>query len=255
MIIKKLLRRGTEHTNFSEDALAYKEMNNFLYACVFDGCSKGKESYFASTLFSKVFHNVTDTLASILDNPEDSMEKNAKMLIFQMSRKIQETRELLKLHVVELMSTMVLCVLDKNSNSCFIVAIGDGYFRVDEVESFIKNTKFAAEEQGENKPDYLAYSLEFIQNYNDFERWYAQIPEKHLFEGVTNISIASDGMNTFAEFRAPKEDVMKISPVDFLVRDETFIENEIMLEKKYNILNLKYCMANKDDLSLIRIKI
>lgn len=252
MIIRTLLRRGTDHKNFTEDFLAFKECDNFLYACVFDGCSKGKESHFASTLFAKAFRDTLESLNHLFDNSTSSLESNAKMLVFQMARKVHEVKSILNLNIVELMSTVVLCVVDKNTNNCYIAAFGDGYFRVDGVESFIQNTKFADQEQSENKPDYIAYDIEKIQNYADFDTWYSEKKEFHTFENVTDITISSDGMNTFAKFKPSEEDV---DPVGFLVRDENWMDKEIMLEKKYNILQSRYCMLNKDDLGMIRIKL
>lgn len=251
MIIRTLLRRGTDHKNYAEDSLAYKEMDNFLYACVFDGCSKGIESHFASTLFAKAFRDTIQELRPIFDNSTTSLESNAKMLIFQISRKVFEVKKTLGLDIIELLSTIVLCVIDKNTNNCYIAAFGDGYYRVDEIESFIKNTKFADQEQSENKPDYLAYDLDMIQNYSDFELWYSKKTECHLFENISDVTISSDGMDTFACFKPCDE---KINPIDFLVKDDMWFEKEIMLDKKYNILQSKYCLLNKDDLGVIRIK-
>ncbi len=255
MIIKTLLRRGTEHKNYSEDSLICKEMNNYVYACVFDGCSSGVDSHFASALFKKAFNDVTNNLEHVLEKTEDGIEKNLKFLTFQIARKVYEVKQLLDLETKELLSTMIICVLDKGTQNCMIAAFGDGYFRVDETEVFIKNTKFAHLDNSESRPNYISYNLDFIQNYNDFEEWYAAQPEKHFFEDVTNITIASDGIETFSKYREPKNPTDTINPIDFLVKDELFLDHKIMLEKKYNILNSKYCMANKDDLSLIRIKV
>lgn len=256
MIIKTLLRRGTDHKNYAEDALVYKEMNNFVYACVFDGCSSGVDSHFASALFKKAFNDITSKLEHVLDKSEDGIEKNLKFLTFQIARKVYETKQLLDLKTNELLSTMVICVLDKGAQNCMIAAFGDGYFRVDETECFIKNTKYAELVNSENRPHYLSYNLDFIQNYNDFEEWYSKQPEKHFFEDVTNITIASDGLETFSKVGIPKEEAFNnVNAIDYLVRDEQFLGHAIMMEKKYNILNSKCCLLNKDDLSLIRIKV
>lgn len=255
MIIKTLLRRGIDHKNYAEDSLACVEMKNFVYSCVFDGCSSGKDSHFASTLFKKAFNDVINKLGHILDNSENEIEYNLKFLTFQIARKIYETKQVLDLKTEELLSTMVVCVLDKGTQNCMIAAFGDGYFRVDDVECFVKNTKFLHLEDGENRPDYIAYNLDFMQNYNDFEVWYTMQPEKHFFEDVTNVTIASDGLDTFTKYREPKNPEDVVNPVDYFVKDELFLGHEIMLEKKYNLINSKYCMTNKDDLSLIRIKV
>lgn len=252
MIIHKLIRRGTDHKNYAEDSLACKELENFVYACVFDGCSKGIESHFASTLFAKAFNDTLNGLTHLFDNSTTSLESQARMLLFQMARKVREVQSVLNLDIIELMATIVLCIVDKNTKSCYVVAIGDGYFRVDDMELFIQNTKFVGQEQSENKPDYIAYDLNKIQNYSDFELWFSQKKELHLFENVTDITISSDGMNTFSEFKNSED---RTDPVAFLVRDEEMLDNKIMLDKKYNILQSKYGVINKDDLGMIRIKL
>lgn len=252
MIVRTLLKRGSDHKNFAEDSIVYQELDNFLYACVFDGCSKGIESHFASTLFTKAFRDSITKLNHVFDNSTASLESQAKMLVFQMGRKVWETKNLLNLNPIELMSTIILCIVDKNTRNCYIVAFGDGYYRVDGVENFIKNTKFANEDSGENKPDYIAYNLENIQNYSDFEFIFSQNPERHQFENVTDISISTDGMNTFAKFKQVDE---TIDPVEFLVKDDNWMKNDIMLAKKHNVLMSRYGLINTDDLGMIRIKL
>ena len=250
MKIHRVLRRGSDHPDFCQDAIAEAETSNFIYCCVFDGCSGGKDSHFASALFVKAFNDVAHTLQAIL-NKEDSIEQNAKFLAYMISRKISEVKIILNLDIIELLSTMVLCVINKNTKECLIVAFGDGYFYVDGTEVIIKNTRFISKENGDNMPDYIAYDLDKIEAFGDFEQWFNSKSEIHKFENVQNVSIASDGICTFKNYKATDN---KVNPIEYLVQDEAHMDTKNMLERKYNILRNTYNMMNTDDLSLIRIK-
>ena len=251
MILHKLIRRGSDHPDHCEDFYAIGETPNFIYCSLFDGCSGGKDSHFASTLFSKAFNDVIKNMSDVLDEESKPIEHNAKFLIYMMSRKISEIKQVLHLDTIELLSTIVMCTINKNTKECIITAFGDGYFYVDGKEVMIKNTRFISKENGDNMPDYIAYDLKEIENREMFDYWFFQKSEIHKFENVTNVSIASDGIGTFREF---KDSTDTINPIDYLVKDESFIETKNMLERKYNILHNRYFLVNTDDVSIIRIK-
>lgn len=252
MKIHTVLRRGSDHNNFCQDFYSIGETPNFLYCAIFDGCSGGKDSHFASALFGKAFDDVIKNMHGVLDVENHLIEQNAKFLIYMITRKIKEVKQVLHLNIVELLSTVVLCTINKNTKECFITAFGDGFFYVDGVEVLIKNTRFISKENGDNMPDYLVYDLAQIETYSEFELWFSQKSEIHKFENVSNISIASDGIGTFKIFKQCSE---TINAIDFLVKDESLMDTKNMLERKYNIIKNKYCMINTDDLSLIRIKL
>lgn len=253
MILHKVLRRGSDHADFCEDFFAIGETPNFLYSAIFDGCSGGKESHFASTLFAKSFNDVIQNLYDMLDAQSvNDVEKHSKFLLYMISRKVSEVKKVLHLDVLELLSTVILCTINKNTKECLVVAFGDGFFYVDGTEVMIKNTRFVNKENGDNMPDYLIYDIEGIEAYGDFDMWFNSKSEVHKFENVNNVSIASDGIGTFKKF---KETDNNVNPIDFLVKDEGLIDTVNMLERKYNILRNQYCLVNTDDLSLIRIKL
>ena len=54
-MIKELVRRGTNHKNFCEDSVYHLEYGNIVDLAVFDGCSTGIKSHFASELMYKIF--------------------------------------------------------------------------------------------------------------------------------------------------------------------------------------------------------
>lgn len=249
MILHKVLRRGSDHADFCQDAIAIGETDKFLYLCVFDGCSGGKDSHFASALFSKALSDIIVNFSNHLN--KGTIEDNSKFIIYMLTRKVSEVKHVLHLEIIELLSTVVMCSVDKETRECLICAFGDGYFCVDGNEKMIKNTRFLSKENGENMPDYMVYDLHEIENNNEFEYWYSQKSEIHKFENVTNVAIASDGIGTFKSFKAAPE---TINPIDFLITDEHFMDTKNMLERKYNILHSRYCLTNTDDLSVIRLK-
>ncbi len=251
MILHKVLRRGSDHPDFCQDFYGIGETPNFLYCAIFDGCSGGKDSHFASTLFGKAFNDVLKNMYEVLDNNDTIIEYKAKFLTYMISRKISEVKQVLHLDILELLSTVVLCTINKNTRECLITAFGDGFFYVDGTEVMIKNTRFVNKENGDNMPDYLVYDLANIESYIEFEAWFNNKSEIHKFKNVNNVSIASDGIATFKSFKQCSD---IINPIDFLVKDEGFMDTKNMLERKYNILQNKYCLINTDDLSVIRIK-
>jgi len=270
MILHKTLKRGSDHPNFCQDAIAIGETEKCLYFCVFDGCSGGitipppcpsldlgksdylKDSHFASALFSKAFNDTIKNLSSTLNSADMSLENNSKFIIYMMAKKINEVKHTLNLNIGELLATMIMCSIDKNTNECFICVFGDGYFSVDGNETIVKNTKFSDKENGSNMPDYMAYDLQNIEAYGDFEIWFSNKSEIHRFENVKNVTIASDGICTFKNFKVCDEIV---NPIEYLVKDETFMETTNMLDRKYNILKNIFCMANTDDISIVRLKL
>lgn len=251
MILHKVLRRGVDHADFCQDAIAVGETDKCIYFCVFDGCSGGKDSHFASSLFSKSFNEIIANFTTTLNAGGMSLENNSKFIIYMLIRKINEVKHVLHLETIELLSTMIMCSIDKETKECIICAFGDGYFRVDDIEKIIKNTRFADKDNGDNKPDYIAYDLDKINTYEDFETWFSQKSEIHKFENVKDVSIASDGILTFKNF---KECNVVANALEFLVKDESLMSTKNMLERKYNIIQSKFCMINTDDLSVVRIK-
>lgn len=247
MIIHSVLRRGSDHPNFCQDFLSIGENDKFIYLAIFDGCSGGIQSHFASALFGKAFKDV------ILNYPNNNgtQEENTRLMVYLIARKISEVKNILRLDVNEILSTMIFCSIEKETRNCRIYAFGDGFISVDGNDTVIKNTRFIERENGDNMPDYIAYDLNKIEMFSDFEQWWATKSEKYSFDGVTNVSIASDGIKTFKVF---KEGGTDVDPVFFLVHDEKFIETKNMLERKCNILFMAGNMAHTDDLSLIRVK-
>lgn len=247
MKIHSVLARGYDHKTFCQDALAIHETNNFVYAAIFDGCSGGKDSHFASNLFAKAF-NQSLTYPEIFDSPFGELKEKAQLLVYMIGRKLSEVKQILHLSTNELLSTMILTIVKKETQECVIYAFGDGFFSVDGVDTIIKNKRFT----DENMPNYIAYDLHIFNDYKKFTSWFSQQSESYQFPSVNNITIASDGIQTFKNYKDCNE---LIDPVNYLSKDEFLMGTVNMLERKCNIIHNKYCMVHLDDLSVIRIKL
>lgn len=264
--IHKVVRRGAEHSDFCEDFLSTYESEDFIIGAIFDGCSGGIHSHFASALMGKVFNNVTK---QYLGGIESSLTPKgvANFILFEFAQKLFQTQTYLKMSDLELQSTVVLMVYEKQSSDAFVIAVGDGFISVDGKNITIENTRYSDEERGdklvlgENRPDYIIGDLKDIQTPELFNAWFEGKKDSYFFKDVTDITITSDGIDTFSKVKTPKKDE-DIDIIDFLVKDTWLQElsvktgdQTLMMKRKLNLLNNVYGKAHKDDLSIIRIAV
>lgn len=150
-----------------EDAVYVHETNEYVSGGVFDGCSTGQNSYFASQLWSYAF--------------EQWINPTMDYCIGYAAFSVRQIAEDLKLEPKHLWSTCLLFYYDKLTRELTVRCFGDGFFYINDVE-------FAIEL--ENKVDYLADNMqtpETIANYLI----------KHppaTFQDVSSFRICSDGI-------------------------------------------------------------
>src|ERR1035441_9879461 len=116
MIIHKVIRKGSDHLVYCQDSLSIGETNKYLFCSIQDGCSGGKDSHFASSLFGKAFDHTIKNYNYALDGLRLNIEESVKFFIHMMSRKISEVKHVLHLDVIELLSTLVFCAINKETN-------------------------------------------------------------------------------------------------------------------------------------------
>ncbi|MEM6377396.1 MAG: protein phosphatase 2C domain-containing protein, partial [Bacteroidota bacterium] len=211
---------------------------------VMDGCSMGKESHFASNLIAKLLRKIAKEFAYL----EFVQKKQAPAFLLLediMQRLFLELRQLkhkLDLGREEMLSTLILGILDVKEQALELIAVGDGLVCV--------NAQLIEFEQ-DDRPDYLGYHLE-----EEFEDWFQNQTQRLSCENVEDLSIATDGIFTFKPFNNKK--YLKISEVDlveyFLV-DEQWLNHERMLQKKFLNIEQKFGLKPSDDLTIIRLKL
>ena len=137
MKISKLLQRGIHHKNFNEDFLYTHAISNDIMVCaVMDGCSSAKDSQFTASLFAKSLHKSGRMLPQMKEIIEDfdlktmELEAIADFFMKQLFEDLKRAKKLFFLEREELLSTIVLLVIDRKKKTACIKMSGDGIFAV-----------------------------------------------------------------------------------------------------------------------------
>jgi len=242
MNIYTALRKGEGHLIYCEDFLIHFPLGDHFYlACVMDGCSSGKDSHFASALMGKLINKVGRQISSNQDLVTAEINYTAdemlKLVLDKFFYEFKKSVRVLSLSVAEVLSTLILMIYDTDLKNGIIFTAGDGLLSIDGVINSIDQ---------DNTPDYIAYHL-----HEDFEEWFKSQKNIFRFDKPNDISISSDGIETF--MNVPKENSGDILPVEYLLKDAQFQNNQLMLKRKLNILETKYGYKPADDISIIRI--
>jgi len=236
-----LLKRGYDHPEFCQDFLFSENYKNGLYiGAVFDGCSSGVDSHFASSLFSKII--AESVRLEILNFGELDLKQFSEKVFYNFMIKLKETKKNLHLTQNEILSTFLMMVYERDAKSACIIAAGDGVININgEIKIIDQN----------NKPKYPAYFIDEIENFDDFSRWNENENLNIFVQDVKDISISTDGISSFVK-RNPAE-ISEFDVFDFLLNNNELKQIEVMLKRKYNIICNKQNMQNYDDIAVIRI--
>ncbi|MBL7817270.1 MAG: protein phosphatase 2C domain-containing protein [Saprospiraceae bacterium] len=236
---------GQFHLNHNEDSSVILEIGEDILLCaVMDGCSMGQESHFASTLLKKLLRKIGKEI-----NYKEFIAKNKKTtkgylkdIIQQLFAELRQIKNLLHLERDEILSTIILAVLDKTKKEIELIAVGDGLICC--------NLTFTEFEQN-NKPDYLGYHLN-----EAFDNWFESHPQRLSLKDVRNFSMTTDGIFTFRGFDDKKYDkITEKGILEYLLIDEEWANQENMLNKKLIEIEKKYGLKPSDDLTIIRLMI
>ena len=140
----------------------------------------------------------------------------------------------------EILSTLILGIVDDQSHRAELLVVGDGMIHVngDNIEY-----------ENDNKPDYIGYHLNM-----DKHLWYQTRTEKLSVTNLTDLTISTDGIHTFKNFDGqsyPALSQEKIMDMFFSSRDN--IDNENKLKKTLIEINKVYGLMPSDDLTMIRV--
>ena len=233
MEVRTLLKRGTDHPlNCEDDLFTFNDGSTYIGA-VFDGCSTGIKSHFASTLYSKILADWCEKAGdSIAGDPIQEVGRNCFQYLFL---QLDVVRKTLNLYYMEMLSTMILMVV--RDGKAYILVSGDGCISLSSATGR-EETKI---ESPGNAPDYLAYHLACgLDAFRSLK--------EYTFNVEKTISICSDGIYSFTG----KDKVDQSHEVmTSLLEDASLLKSEAMLGRKYNLL-LKEGYSNYDDLSIVR---
>ncbi|SEW26900.1 protein phosphatase 2C domain-containing protein [Chitinophaga arvensicola] len=243
MNIYTTLGIGAYHLNYCEDYLFFDHIdNNRIICAVMDGCTMGKDSYFIATLVGKLLRKICKAFSYKAFYSKEllsiSLDEYLKLILKELFSELKMLKNQLQLEKEELLTTLTILLADISADKGLLLVIGDGVVSI--------NGAIVSFDQ-DNKPDYLGYHLSA-----DFDAWYEDQGQKIFISHLEDISIATDGIETFTRVAAP-ENSDAVDPISFLLNDMTGAGNEEMLNMKLKLLEHKYGLNHTDDLAIVRI--
>jgi hypothetical protein len=242
MRIYNALQIGEYHLNHCDDYFFIGELGPDKMICaVMDGCTMAIDSYFASTLVGKLLRKIIKEKGyKELYGVEKCLtpEESLKSILRSLFAELIIVKNQMMLEQNELLTTLILLVIDKRPKDGVVLVVGDGLVNINgEIFDFDQS----------DKPDYLGFHLA-----EDFESWYLSQTQKLHIDSLDDISICTDGISMFkkvTDIQLPDEPL----PVSYLTIDKTHSENDDMLSVKLKELEFNFGIKPTDDLAIVRI--
>ena len=234
---------GTFHTNHNEDFFIQTELTDeHILIAVSDGCSMGIESYFASALIGKLLRKISKSIyyQSFIQSTIHTNNQLLFNILNQLFQQLSFIKNELDLEINELLSTLILSVIDTNNQTAEIITIGDGLV--------VCNDKLYEYEQN-NRPDYLGYHL-----HKKFDDWFKNQEQLLSLQNIQDISLSTDGIFTFRQFdNQIYSTISEQEIINHLLISTQNSSFETMLKKQVIELEKEFGMKSTDDLTIVRI--
>ncbi len=243
MRIYKTLNIGDFHTNNCEDFLVDEQIaTNEKLIAVLDGCTMGTESVFASILYGKILRNISkkEFYKEFVTNEPLDLKSKLKDVIKQLIKETKSIKSQLGLDTNELLSTLIIGIINTKESKAEFLAVGDGLI--------CKDGEIIEYEQ-DDKPDYLGYHLA-----DNFDKWYDSQNQKLSVSSFKDLSICTDGIYTFKNLENKAKQKSEDDIIQHLLIDNENSEFDNFLDRKIRFLKDKWNHTVTDDLAIIRIK-
>ena len=233
--ISTVSKRGASHPDWNEDNFYYKQTDRAIIGGVFDGCSSGKDSYFASKLFANVYKTTINKMK--VDISFDSFPK----VVEQFFENLYKAINLIELDMEETLSTAVLFFYETGSQRLLVKFFGDGVAYSNPGKLEICNNDES------NMPDYLGYSLTEIIEEHSFHAYWNR--KKSFSTRTKDFSISTDGIFSFKKIddKEPDFDI-----TSYIAQDTFLYKNPAALKRKLNMIRNKG-YEHDDDVTVIRV--
>ena len=242
--IKELITRGDGKLRCEDEIFTFQN-DKFTVCALFDGCSSGIDSHYASTYHKYLIKDACDD--EILWEDPEYISYNIIRFVYDELYNLPYQRG------VEMLSTIVLLVVNHETEEYFIVFAGDGVACID---GKIVNVHDA---DGDSvwylSNVYNPYNVNNMGIKEAFDNYYDTL-KKLSGKGFNNISISTDGIDTFKNKYGT---LLMPEARDFFFNNEKFDNLDNQLKRLYNIfvkgLNTdnKIPCVNIDDFSMIKI--
>lgn len=244
MKIYSVLQIGQFHTNYCEDFLVTEPIGtDKRLIAVLDGCTMGTESAFASMLFGKLLRSIAKQLyyQDFIQKDVRDIRQILKAVFEILFKEARSIKNQLNLDTNELLSTIILGIIDESNPGATFLTVGDG---------LIYHDGNAVEYEQDNIPDYLGYHLG-----KDFNTWFGQQKQVLDVSDFKDLSISTDGIFTFQNLSKKGENQQPGRVIEYLLNDTEFSENDNFLERKVRLLEHENQLVVTDDLAIIRVRV
>lgn len=234
---------GEFHLNHNEDFLVSEEAGKTRkLIAVMDGCSSGTDSHFASTLIGKLLRKIAkqEEYREFVQKEKIGIKTQIENISLQLFDELSNLNRQLDLKSDEILSTLILALIDSEEKNAEIIIIGDGLIHANG-----ENIEY----ENDNKPDYIGYHL----NKGKYI-WYQSHTKKLSLSKLEDLTISTDGIYTFKNFDGKTYEAIsqeKIMEKFFVNKEELNNKNKLM-KTLIEIKNSNGLMPS-DDLTMIRV--
>jgi len=243
MTFFELTHIGEFHVNHNEDFLVTEDAGeSYKLIAVMDGCSSGTDSHLASSLIGKLLRKAAKQQAyrEYAQKKKLDLSSVLERISLQLFEDLCLLNGLLDLRSDEILSTLILGIVDIEDSSAELIVVGDGVIHTNG-ETF--------EYENDNKPDYIGYHLNM-----DKHLWYQTRTTKKTIKKFEELTISTDGIHTFKNFdgkRYPdfgEDEIMKA-----FFEDTSDLENSNKLKATLIRIKEEYGLIPSDDLTMVRV--
>lgn len=239
MNIQTAIQLGSSHPIFCEDFLLTAPIGkDKLLAVVADGCTSGKDSHFASTLIIKILQKIAIEQSYLQNYKIQPLDAQIKEIVARLWEELKAVKNLLLLKNEELLSTVLLALVQKEQKQAYFVALGDGLLACNgKIWEFDNN----------DHPDYLAYHL------HEQKDEYVNQQNFIFLTDIQQLSICTDGIFSFDIFDNKTYETPTTRPLDDLLSPATNPLNTNELYKKLRHWELHFGLKPVDDLAMVKL--
>lgn len=239
----QLTHIGAFHTDHNEDFMVVEDVGeNRTLIAVMDGCSSGTDSHFASTMIGKLLRKIAkqEAYREYIQKKTIDLSQLLEQVSLQLFEELSNLNRQLDLRSDEILSTLLLGLVDRIDIQAELLIVGDGIIHVDG-----QNYEY----ENDNKPDYIGYHLS-----KDKNDWYRNNTQKKSIENFKDLSIATDGIHTFKNHDGVSYEAIDSTQImEAFFEDTSNLDNENKLKKSLLKIKKENGLMPSDDLTIIRV--